>query len=57
MGMVTLPTYTISHVAGSKKYMFQAKHETMRTYVFQADTEEDMRRWMKAMTLATQKQS
>ena len=32
---------------------FQAEHTNMRTYIFAAESKEEMSKWMNAMSLAT----
>jgi hypothetical protein len=59
--MVLLPSYTItlcekSENVGNKAYAFKAfnrEHESMRKYIFAAESDKDMKTWMNVMSLAS----
>jgi len=54
LGVITLPSYKVAAVSsGLRKYVFQASHSNMRTYNFQADSEEEMKTWISALQLAS----
>ncbi|XP_070565416.1 uncharacterized protein [Ptychodera flava] len=57
LSSVLLPSYQISQVTAEdkihKKNAFKCVHANMRTYYFYADTEDDMRKWIEKLKLAT----
>jgi len=52
LGMITLPSYKIVGTSG-RKNSFLATHSNMRTYSFQAESDEEMKGWINAMQLAS----
>ncbi|EGD73140.1 hypothetical protein PTSG_04853 [Salpingoeca rosetta] len=61
LGMILLPSYTItkadkSENPGNRQFAFKAfnrEHEEARKYIFSAETESDMKKWMNVMSLAS----
>ncbi|KAG5854671.1 hypothetical protein ANANG_G00040280 [Anguilla anguilla] len=54
LGSIPLPSYNILFCAPReckhRKYAFKAVHQGMRSYVFSADTQEDMLGWVRALS-------
>ncbi|XP_071956922.1 uncharacterized protein [Antedon mediterranea] len=59
-GSIVLPSYEIKLVdyadKATKKYAFKCCHKNMRTVIFAAETQEDMRQWMEALSKAAKVQ-
>eukprot|EP01147_Barroeca_monosierra_P004399 gene4399-6671_t len=61
LGMILLPSYTITKTdkaenPGNRQFSFKAfdrQHENARKYIFAAETESDMKKWMNVMSLAS----
>eukprot|EP00043_Microstomoeca_roanoka_P017841 m.187570 g.187570 ORF g.187570 m.187570 type:complete len:803 (-) comp16714_c0_seq3:1065-3473(-) len=61
LGLILLPSYTITKAdknenPGNRQYAFKAfnrEHEEARKYIFAAETESDMKKWMNVMSLAS----
>ncbi|KAG7492087.1 hypothetical protein MATL_G00010970 [Megalops atlanticus] len=54
LGSIPLPSYNIlfctPRECKNRKYAFKAVHQGMRSYVFSADTQEDMLGWVRALS-------
>ncbi|XP_074978635.1 pleckstrin homology domain-containing family A member 4 isoform X3 [Caretta caretta] len=53
LGSIPLPSYEIRPLPGegkNRRFTFKAEHRGMRTYLFSADTQEDMNGWIRAMS-------
>ncbi|XP_063077891.1 uncharacterized protein si:ch211-234p6.5 isoform X2 [Engraulis encrasicolus] len=54
LGSIPLPSYSVlfctPRECKNRKYTFKVAHQGMRTYVFSADTQEDMLGWVRAIS-------